>query len=87
MKQLSGLVCGFSTSSSELQIGPIPADDGVGKEITTRITSAMMTNKTFFTDSNGRDFIKRVCQVLCMPFLQICDVKFSYYFNMVNVFM
>ncbi|KAG5526953.1 hypothetical protein RHGRI_028029 [Rhododendron griersonianum] len=44
----------------EFNIGPIPADDGVGKEITTRITSAMMTNKTFFTDSNGRDFIKRV---------------------------
>jgi len=44
----------------EFNIGPIPVDDGVGKEITTQITTAMMTNKTFFTDSNGRDFIKRV---------------------------
>ncbi|KAF5961837.1 hypothetical protein HYC85_003046 [Camellia sinensis] len=42
------------------QIGPIPVDDGFGKEITTQITTAIMTNKTFYTDSNGRDFIKRV---------------------------
>ncbi|KAL7604195.1 hypothetical protein Lser_V15G20819 [Lactuca serriola] len=44
----------------EFIIGPIPIDDGVGKEITTQITSALKTNKTFYTDSNGRDFIKRV---------------------------
>nr|POF24171.1 alpha-mannosidase [Quercus suber] len=42
------------------EIGPIPADDGIGKEITTQITTTMKTNKTFYTDSNGRDFIKRV---------------------------
>lgn len=83
MKQLSGLVCGFSTSYTELQIGPIPADDGVGKEITTQITTTMMTNKTFFTDSNGRDFIKRVCQglnfmhaisvIILMWWMFLCD--------------
>lgn len=44
----------------EFTIGPIPVDDGVGKEITTQITTAFKTNKTFYTDSNGRDFIKRV---------------------------
>ncbi|KAI3670137.1 hypothetical protein L6452_41791 [Arctium lappa] len=44
----------------EFIIGPIPVDDGVGKEITTQITTAFKTNKTFYTDSNGRDFIKRV---------------------------
>ncbi|KAL6960359.1 alpha-mannosidase [Sarracenia purpurea var. burkii] len=44
----------------EFNIGPIPVDDGFGKEITTQITTAMMTNKTFYTDSSGRDFIKRV---------------------------
>ncbi|KAJ9562484.1 hypothetical protein OSB04_007644 [Centaurea solstitialis] len=44
----------------EFTIGPIPIDDGVGKEITTQITTAFKTNKTFYTDSNGRDFIKRV---------------------------
>ncbi|KAL4583070.1 hypothetical protein LXL04_007634 [Taraxacum kok-saghyz] len=45
----------------EFTIGPIPIDDGVGKEVTTQITTALKTNKTFYTDSNGRDFIKRVC--------------------------
>ncbi|CAI9267831.1 unnamed protein product [Lactuca saligna] len=45
---------------SQGQIGPIPIDDGVGKEITTLITSALKTNKTFYTDSNRKDFIKRV---------------------------
>ncbi|KAI3500943.1 hypothetical protein L1887_36772 [Cichorium endivia] len=44
----------------EFTIGPIPIDDGVGKEITTQITTSLKTNKTFYTDSNGRDFIKRV---------------------------
>ncbi|XP_076949600.1 alpha-mannosidase At3g26720-like [Bidens hawaiensis] len=44
----------------EFTIGPIPIDDGVGKEITTQITTSLKTDKTFYTDSNGRDFIKRV---------------------------
>ncbi|KAB1199804.1 Lysosomal alpha-mannosidase [Morella rubra] len=42
------------------QVGPIPVDDGVGKEVATQITTSMNTNKTFYTDSNGRDFIKRI---------------------------
>ncbi|RWR73136.1 alpha-mannosidase-like protein isoform X1 [Cinnamomum micranthum f. kanehirae] len=44
----------------EFTVGPIPIDDGIGKELVTQITTAMMTNKTFYTDSNGRDFIKRI---------------------------
>ncbi|PIA40881.1 hypothetical protein AQUCO_02400144v1 [Aquilegia coerulea] len=42
------------------QVGPIPIDDGIGKEVATQITTTMKTNKTFYTDSNGRDFIKRI---------------------------
>ncbi|KAI3688987.1 hypothetical protein L2E82_46933 [Cichorium intybus] len=38
------------------EIGPIPVDDGVGKEITTEITTSLKTNKTFYTESNVRDF-------------------------------
>ncbi|XP_066387204.1 alpha-mannosidase-like isoform X4 [Miscanthus floridulus] len=41
-------------------IGPIPVDDDVGKEVITRLTANMVTNSTFYTDSNGRDFLKRV---------------------------
>ncbi|XP_042519982.1 probable alpha-mannosidase At5g13980 isoform X1 [Macadamia integrifolia] len=44
----------------EFSIGPIPVDDGIGKEIITQIATTMDTNKTFYTDSNGRDFIKRI---------------------------
>ncbi|KAM7509321.1 hypothetical protein LguiA_019774 [Lonicera macranthoides] len=44
----------------EFNIGPIPVDDGFGKEIATQIKTNLKTNKTFYTDSNGRDFIKRV---------------------------
>ncbi|KAF7801853.1 alpha-mannosidase [Senna tora] len=43
-----------------INIGPIPVDDGIGKEIITQITTTMKTNRTFYTDSNGRDFIKRI---------------------------
>ncbi|KAK8644092.1 hypothetical protein V6N13_123408 [Hibiscus sabdariffa] len=44
----------------EFSIGPIPVNDGIGKEIITQIKTTMTTNKTFYTDSNGRDFIKRI---------------------------
>ncbi|XP_052196024.1 alpha-mannosidase [Diospyros lotus] len=44
----------------EFTIGPIPTDDGVGKEVITRMTANMVTNKVFYTDSNGRDFLERV---------------------------
>ncbi|KAK3157330.1 hypothetical protein QOZ80_2AG0119610 [Eleusine coracana subsp. coracana] len=43
----------------EYTIGPIPVDDNVGKEVITRLTANMVTNSTFYTDSNGRDFLKR----------------------------
>nr|KAJ0226785.1 hypothetical protein LSAT_V11C100023930 [Lactuca sativa] len=41
-------------------MGPIPIDDGVGKEIVTQITTTMKSNKTFYIDSNGRDFLQRI---------------------------
>ncbi|XP_062200686.1 alpha-mannosidase [Phragmites australis] len=44
----------------EYTIGPVPVGDDVGKEIITRLTANMATNSTFYTDSNGRDFLKRV---------------------------
>ncbi|XP_068305343.1 probable alpha-mannosidase At5g13980 [Pyrus communis] len=44
----------------EFTVGPIPIDDGIGKEIVTKITTGMETNKKFYTDSNGRDFIERI---------------------------
>lgn len=44
----------------EFTIGPIPTEDSVGKEAITKITANMATDKVFYTDSNGRDFLRRV---------------------------
>ncbi|CAI9260039.1 unnamed protein product [Lactuca saligna] len=44
----------------EFTVGPIPVDDGVGKEIVTQITTTMKSNKTFYIDSNGIDFLQRI---------------------------
>ncbi|CAN1184749.1 unnamed protein product [Linum perenne] len=44
----------------EYTIGPIPTDDGIGKEVVSQLTANMVTDKVFYTDSNGRDFLKRV---------------------------
>ncbi|XP_070524278.1 lysosomal alpha-mannosidase isoform X4 [Cardiocondyla obscurior] len=41
-------------------VGPIPVKDMIGKEIITRYTSNLQTDKTFYTDSNGREMLKRV---------------------------
>lgn len=56
------------------QVGPIPIEDGIGKEVATQITTTMETNKTFYTDSNGRDFIKRVkcCSVYLLHLALWC---------------
>uniref|UniRef100_A0A2N9E182 Alpha-mannosidase n=1 Tax=Fagus sylvatica TaxID=28930 RepID=A0A2N9E182_FAGSY len=60
ISQITRVFKGKEHAEVEFIIGPIPADDGIGKEITTQISTTMKTNKTFYTDSNGRDFIKRV---------------------------
>ncbi|MCO5552789.1 hypothetical protein L7F22_006306 [Adiantum nelumboides] len=44
----------------ELTVGPIPIEDQLGKEIVTKLSSDLESNGVFYTDSNGRDFIKRV---------------------------
>ncbi|GER32439.1 alpha-mannosidase [Striga asiatica] len=44
----------------EFTVGPIPIEDGVGKEIVTQIKTNIKNNKTFYTDSNGRDFLQRI---------------------------
>ncbi len=43
-----------------LKVGPIPIDDGLGKEVVTKLTTNLTSNNEFYTDSNGRDFLKRV---------------------------
>ncbi|KAL1554044.1 alpha-mannosidase [Salvia divinorum] len=44
----------------EFTVGPIPIVDGNGKEIVTQLKTMIGNNKTFYTDSNGRDFLERI---------------------------
>ncbi len=41
-------------------VGPIPFKDGLGKEVSMRISSQVDSGKTFYTDSNGREMLKRI---------------------------
>ncbi|PIA32796.1 hypothetical protein AQUCO_04300016v1 [Aquilegia coerulea] len=60
ISQITRIYKGKEHVEVEFMVGPIPIDDGIGKELASQITTAMETNKTFYTDSNGRDFIKRI---------------------------
>ncbi|XP_053666254.1 lysosomal alpha-mannosidase-like [Anopheles marshallii] len=44
----------------EWMVGPIPVDDGVGKEIVSRFYTAAQSSGVFWTDANGREMIRRV---------------------------
>nr|CAB3489901.1 unnamed protein product [Digitaria exilis] len=58
--QITRVYKGKDYVETEFIVGPIPTDDGNGKEVATEIITNMATNKTFYTDSSGRDFIKRI---------------------------
>ncbi|KAI9114327.1 hypothetical protein K1719_014555 [Acacia pycnantha] len=58
--QITRLYKGTEHAEVEFIVGPIPIDDGVGKEIAAQIKTNLASNKTFYTDSNGRDFITRI---------------------------
>ncbi|XP_034247480.1 lysosomal alpha-mannosidase-like isoform X3 [Thrips palmi] len=40
-------------------VGPVPVDDLVGKEVISRISTNLDTKGVFYTDSNGREMLKR----------------------------
>ncbi|XP_057543590.1 probable alpha-mannosidase At5g13980 isoform X1 [Amaranthus tricolor] len=44
----------------EYTVGPIPVEDGIGKEVVAKLSTDIQSNKKFYTDSNGRDFIERI---------------------------
>ncbi|CAI5521660.1 unnamed protein product [Closterium sp. Naga37s-1] len=50
---------GTNYAELEYAVGPVPIDDGFGKEVVLRLSYSIASAATFFTDSNGRDFIKR----------------------------
>lgn len=40
-------------------VGSIPTNDGTGREIITRFDTDLSTNGIFYTDSNGREMLRR----------------------------
>lgn len=42
------------------RVGPIPVDDANGREVFIRYSTDLQNNGVFYTDSNGRQTIKRI---------------------------
>ena len=60
MSQIMRLNRGDDLLEVDWLVGPIPVDDGVGKEIISRFTARDIRNEAvFFTDSNGREVLER----------------------------
>ena len=59
MKQITRVFRGQPYVEVEYIVGPIPIDDGRGKEIVTRFSSSIQSRGKFYTDSNGREFLQR----------------------------
>jgi len=58
--QVIRVKAGRETVEFEWKVGPIPNDDKKGKEVVTHFKSDLATDGTIYTDSNGREFLKRV---------------------------
>jgi len=60
MTQTIRLYQGSPFIEVEYTVGPVPINDGMGKEVITRWSSTVKSNATFYTDANGRDRQKRI---------------------------
>ena len=60
LSQVVRLRGGASGIEFEWTVGPVPVDDGQGKEVIIRFNSSLQSQATWYTDSNGREFQKRV---------------------------
>lgn len=60
IQQVTRVTRGKPYIEVEYTVGPIPIDDGRGKEIVSRFSApAIHSNGRFYTDSNGREFQER----------------------------
>nr|XP_036215974.1 lysosomal alpha-mannosidase [Bactrocera oleae] len=50
---------GVNRVEFEWLVGPIPINDNIGKEVITRFNSSIKSNGVFYTDSNGREILRR----------------------------
>ena len=59
VSQVVRLYSGQPHVELEYTVGPIPVDDGWGKEIITRFDTDINSNQSFYTDANGREMQER----------------------------
>ena len=59
IKTITRVITGQPYLEVEYTVGPIPMDDGRGKEIISRIQTPIKNSGILYTDSNGREFMKR----------------------------
>jgi hypothetical protein len=57
--QVARIMTGEPYVEIEYTIGPIPIDDGRGKEVMARYAAPIKSHGRFYTDSNGREFQER----------------------------
>ena len=58
--QVVRLYKGANFAEFEYTIGPIPFDDGLGKEIISRFDTDLASDGTWYTDANGREMQERI---------------------------
>jgi hypothetical protein len=59
IKTVTRVMTGQPYLEIEYTVGPIPIEDGRGKEVISRLSGPIKNDGTFYTDSNGREFQKR----------------------------
>ena len=59
IKQITRLIDGADYVEVEYVVGPVPIDDGIGKEVVSTYFPDIENDGIFYTDSNGREFMKR----------------------------
>eukprot|EP01043_Picozoa_sp_COSAG02_P003275 COSAG02_NODE_79_length_40228_cov_18.435762_30_plen_793_part_00 len=59
LTQIIRLPAGDGEAEFEMAIGPIPLDDGFGKEVVARYSTPLKTEGRWLTDSNGRELLQR----------------------------
>nr|XP_054773822.1 lysosomal alpha-mannosidase-like isoform X1 [Lytechinus pictus] len=80
LSQVIRLYKGQSSAEFTWTVGPIPISDDLGKEIITRFDTNIESDQTFYTDSNGRQMMKRVLyQREDYPYVNSEPVAGNYY--------
>ena len=59
IKQITRITDGKDYVEVEYVVGPVPINDGFGKEVVSRYSTTIANKGIFYTDANGREFMQR----------------------------